>query len=97
MIEILKNEKWRETGWESFEQMEGYTGNVQKTWSDNNYNYIAVEFSIDNTFELFRQNKEKVLSVEKRYELGADLIKLAEKYAGLKKKNGNRFTAIIEA
>jgi len=27
----------------------------------------------------------ETLSVEKRYELGADLIKLAEKYTGLKK------------
>ena len=55
MIEVLENKVWKETGWESLKQMEEYTGNIQKSWSDNSYNYSAVKFYIDGDIEIYRQ------------------------------------------
>ncbi len=59
MIERLENGKWKETGWESFEQTKEYTGDTQKEWSDSGYDYIIVKFSIDDTLEIYRQKAKE--------------------------------------
>jgi len=58
MIEILENGIWKETGWESFEQMKEYACE-QKTWLDNDYNYAVKKFTIDGILELYRQKTKK--------------------------------------
>jgi len=58
MIEILENGIWEETSWESFEQMKEYTCE-QKTWSDNNYNYVVKKFNTDSVLEVYRQKVKR--------------------------------------
>lgn len=86
MIDILENNIWKDTGWSSFEQMKEYVGRIQKTWSDNGYNYIMVKYNIDDTLEIYRQkiykdeHKHKACTPEKTIFIFGQTQRQAEEY-----------------